>query len=563
MAPQFIRPMPALAPEILLQALDVIQDYALGTENRQRQAFLLRACLEHRQSHPKLVALGVALAIWSWQSRPLNRDAVSDLLFLADAGIPLPPSLHRTLIAIQHTIHEPEDPQLWNQLRVIGDTELIDRFWDTALKNSESGLYWLDTVFSSLVALPDRSRARRLLTGAAWPTELTPIRLRLLAEMAWHHGEHTQAKALLTQLPAEIWHPWVDFVHAAIELQHGNIDVATQSFRTLWQEMPWHVNIALVAHDLQFSSSYEQFRYPAKPNEAVILMYSYNNAGLLKRSLDSLAASDLGAASVIVLDNGSGDDMQTVLQAARQSFEKEKITTLQLPTNIGAPGARNWLLAHEKAQYAQYAVFLDDDVVVPRDWLTLLLQHARRFPKAGAIGARIRDAAPPHCMQSADINILSHNALNALNDDSVFKERILLFDNCAGSLDSGLFNYTRPCLSVSGCCHAISRQALDAVGCFDIRFNPTQFDDLDRDLRSFLAGFPAVYAGHATIGHVQGSSLSKSRTPAAIANVSGNNIKIENKFDDTQITTIAKNNRQILKEDTRTKVQALLNTLES
>ncbi|WP_051261603.1 glycosyltransferase family 2 protein [Desulfovibrio inopinatus] len=553
-----IGPMPSLAPSILLTALDAIPDYALGSENRLRQAYIVRACLEQRTHHPELVALAVAMATWSWQSRPLNIEAIQDLLTLANAGIALPPALMRILTALHRAISPPEDTQLWNQLRIVGDTELIDRFWDTALKAPRSGLYWLDHVFTALVALPDHSRSRRLLVGAAWPAELEPIRLRLLAEMAWHHGDTTRASALLSQLPAGIWSPWTDMALAAMARNLGETTKASTLTQSLWQRMPWHVNMTLVTHDLVCTSpSADNTLIPAQPSEAAVLMYSYNNASLLKHSLDSLAASNLGAAPLLVLNNGSGDDTKAVLNAAVENFDRNQLNIIHLPTNIGAPGARNWLLMHDIVKTVRYAVFLDDDVVVPADWLTLLLQQARRYPHAGAVGVKIRDAAPPHCMQSADINLLSQHALAALGDDSVFKERILLFDNCAGSLDTGLFDYTRPCLSVSGCCHAIYREAIEAAGPFDIRFNPTQFDDLDRDLRSFLAGFPAVYAGSATIGHVQGSSLAKSKTTAAVANVRGNNIKLENAYDDVQITSLAKQNSKLLADDIRAKVHAL------
>jgi GT2 family glycosyltransferase len=134
-------------------------------------------------------------------------------------------------------------------------------------------------------------------------------------------------------------------------------------------------------------------------------------------------------------------------------------------------------------------------------------------------------------------------------EPGLLPNRVLIYANCAGGLDTGLFSYVRPCLSVSGCCHLISLAAVAKAGPFDLRYTPSQFDDLDRDLRSAMAGLPAVYAGTLAVRHVQHSSLAKSQTPRQIGHVMGNKLKLDTKYADEELTALGQANATLLWDD--------------
>jgi GT2 family glycosyltransferase len=140
---------------------------------------------------------------------------------------------------------------------------------------------------------------------------------------------------------------------------------------------------------------------------------------------------------------------------------------------VGAPAARNWLIAQGEVQAAEFAVFLDDDVLLPERWLCRLLGEAQARPAVGAAGCRIVSATPPPCLQSADYQLFAPTG-QARTIREV-PEHVNVFDNCAGALDVGLFTYARPATHVSGCCHALRVDVLRELGGFDIRFSPTQF----------------------------------------------------------------------------------------
>jgi GT2 family glycosyltransferase len=198
-------------------------------------------------------------------------------------------------------------------------------------------------------------------------------------------------------------------------------------------------------------------------------------------------------------------------------------------------------MALPEVRSAKWAAFLDDDIVLPEDWLLRLLGPVQGRDDIGAVGCRITAAVPPFSLQSADYNMFPTPP--AETEPGTLPNRVLLFDNCAGSLDTGMFTYTRPCLSVSGCCHLVNMRSVEKTGGFDLRYTPSQFDDLDRDLRSNLAGMSALYVGELAIRHIQHSSLAKSRTAKQIGQVMGNKLKLDTKYSDEELIRLGQDNR--------------------
>jgi hypothetical protein len=109
----------------------------------------------------------------------------------------------------------------------------------------------------------------------------------------------------------------------------------------------------------------------------------------------------------------------------------------------------------------------------------------------------------------------------------------------------------------------VSMQAVKQVGDFDLRYTPSQFDDLDRDLRSALADMPALYTGSLAIKHVQHSSLAKSQTTRQIGHVMGNKYKLDTKYSDAQLTSLGNANKELLWADLRRKYDFLIDRFAS
>jgi GT2 family glycosyltransferase len=321
-------------------------------------------------------------------------------------------------------------------------------------------------------------------------------------------------------------------------------EAAIPLLKHLWTKLPWHPNLVFKLHSLLAPP-----HGPAQPGpDTAVLLYSWNNADLLETTLQSLARSDLGGAVVMILDNGSTDHTPAVVREAASLFG-DRLKRLRIPVNIGAPAARNWLLSHPETQPFRTVVFLDDDVLLPAQWLTELSARHRQAPTGSIVGCRIMDQTPRKSVQTADVNLLE------IEDDGDF----LIANSGGGELDLGLHDYNRPCLSVTGCCHMMDRERALELGGFDLRFNPSQFDDFDLDLRNALAGGQAFYAGGTGIMHCQRSSLSQADSEAKRGHIQGNMLKLNTKYTPQQKAELLRRNREMLWDDLLAKTRDLEN----
>lgn len=267
----------------------------------------------------------------------------------------------------------------------------------------------------------------------------------------------------------------------------------------------------------------EELTRPFRPDATVldkrvaIFLYSYNKSELLQQTLRSLAASERGRAKVVVLLNNSTDDSLAAVSAINHELFAGDIEIISLPVNIGAPAARNWLLATEQGQQADYVAFLDDDVEIPQDWLIKLLTVLQVNPDAGVVGGKILEPGRPKRFQYLYRNI------------SVAREDLLRISLSTPNFnyDSGVYDFIRPTSNVMGCCHLFTRAALDAVPWFDIRFSPTQMDDIVHDIDLCLKGFSVIYCGLVECVHHQMSGWGRKswHDMIKLGNVLGNDVK--------------------------------------
>lgn len=291
----------------------------------------------------------------------------------------------------------------------------------------------------------------------------------------------------------------------------------------LWKEAlsrrPWQVNLVHRLYDLE----HDRDLPGAVPRgRGEIFLYSWNNARELDQTLASLAESETGNAAVTVLDNGSRDGTGEVI-AAWAGKLGGRFCPVTLPVNIGAPAARNWLLGPGMAADADWVVFVDDDAVLPRDWLRFFGKSMEAFPGAAVFGCRVADAHAPLRAQSVDLHFEPRvTPQGGLAEEMPFSIAAVHADGC----DFGQHAYMRPATSVTGCCHLLTRKSLDGLGGFDLRFSPSQFDDFERDLRAAMRAHECAYNGHLAVSHKKRSGQGAKTTPRQQANIDGNMAKL-------------------------------------
>jgi GT2 family glycosyltransferase len=514
-------PLPQPGPQFLAAILDALPMWALTSQQKELRRSLAGLLLAQGPGQPDCAAAARGLLAYAGQLEPFDRPSLS-LLARTQAEAPfLPPRAAAMTGLLADLPRLDEDDVSFEAIEASGDVGLLVRYLEISARDRVAGLARLAPAYAALCRLPDPEQAGHLLAGFA-PILPPPLYARLAAEFAVLRLPPETALARIAGLDADAWG-----LFAAVAASHcldrlGDRAGALAACLAARRILPYHVNLTLRAFELARPVSTPP---PAKAGEVAVCLYSLNKAELFHDCLRHLARTDLGEAVIAVLDNGSTDATPDMLAGIAALFPADRFVSVRLPVNIGAPGARNWLLARPEVAACRHVAFLDDDAFPETDWLSRLLATAREHPSSGAVGCAITDMNAPRDHQSADFNLFPPD----MGQPSMaeVKERLFVCEPCRGAPDLSLFAYARPCLSVSGCCHLLSRQAIEKAGPFDIRFNPTQFDDLERDIRSFLAGYPCVYDGTVRVAHKQGSSLAKAQTQAQVSQVLGNKIKLE------------------------------------
>jgi len=554
--PTHLPPLPELPPDILSLLAAAMPVWAVSSEHAGVRLSMARSLLSKTPLNRRLAHAVAGTLFWAWQEDPLD-PAVTAALLELDAVMPFLPAPIRTLAsALTPRLAIPADPDLWEAVAACGDADMARVYLDTATADPAHGLFRLRKAFGALIDTGDMGRVVRVLAGSP-VRDFPPLLERLCAEAAFFCEPADKAMRRLERLDRTLWGHVADALRAGLLVREGDGDAAAGLYAPLVRAMPWHVNLTLTLHDLACGPRPGATPTPGdvQPGEAAVLLYTWNKAAFIRDTLDNLSRTRLGPSPVIVLDNGSSDDTPEVLRQAAALFPSGRFSVVTLPVNVGAPAARNWLLSLPEVRRAAYAAFVDDDARPPGNWLAMLLDAARANPGAGAVGCAVADIPAPHRLQSADYHLLPPETGQSLLAE--VPERIFVMDTCAGKLDFGMYRYRRPALSVSGCCHLISNAAVRAAGPFDIRFTPTQFDDLERDMRSWLAGYPAVYEGRLVVHHVQTSSLARAKTRAQSAHVAGNKLKLEGALAHADIGRLCSEDYAVLWDDLRAKAAAL------
>ncbi|MDO9633288.1 MAG: glycosyltransferase [Humidesulfovibrio sp.] len=530
---------PALADKLML----ALPQWCLGLEEPGLARHLAARAL--LSGDADLFASGAGLALWSWQRAPLEPGRIVLLLEALAAfspSSPPPGSLADFLNRLQSSLAGQPEPDEVAALLATGDTALAVRLLLPRLRDPAQGVAWLASAWDGMLRLGSPDLCAAALSACPWPEALVPLRARLAAELSFHFDAPETALLALDEVDAgageNLFGAWAAYLRAELLLRLGRAETGRALLAGLFAALPWHTHLGLKLHALSFSPPVAR---PGTAADAAILLYSWNKADLVRQTLESLAGTDIAGARIWALDNGSTDGTGEAMEAAKVLFPPDVLNVVRLPVNIGAPAARNWLLSLPEVRARAWAVFLDDDVLLPQAWLSRLLGAGMADDLAGgrcgAVGCRIVSASLPTGLQSADYQLFPPGRGARTFEDR--PDLVNVFDNCSGGLDVGLFSYTRPAVHVSGCCHALRTSVLAELGGFDIAFSPTQFDDLERDLRSAVAGRGAVYCGDVAVAHVQHSSLAKAKGPAAIGQVMGNKLKLEGKFAQAELEVVS------------------------
>ncbi len=536
-------PIPYPAPGALRPAAPL---WAFGLEGDwlgRHQAATLEASLPR---HPKLVGLARALALFQYERAPLDPALTARALAASRSGgqgEPATPRLRAFLARAARRLRRPRNAEAWPALRDGRDPEAALAFLGAGMADPEAAPFWRGKAFAHALARGLPGLARSVAADLAADPDLAPLGPRLAAEAAFAWDGEAAGLAALETVDRDIFPRFHALALAHGLLETGEAEAGIARLGRLWRAENWHPGLTLRLHALLWPPPRADL--DDRPGRLFVFLYTWNRAGLLEATLASLAASRLGPARIVVLDNGGTDDTAHICRAAARRFGPGRFTALRLPVNVGAPAARNWLAAEARPGPQDLAAYVDDDVTLPPEWLERLVSALDADPLADVAGVRVVAAAPgaARAVQAADVRLLPPDAGHTV--------RPLV--NYGPGPDFGLLAATRPCPSVSGCCHLLRGRALAGGAPFDIRFSPSQFDDLARDLTGFLAGRRAVYAGTLAVAHHQHAGPAQARTRAAVGQLLGARTKLDGLFEVSRLEDAAARDADTAWEELETK----------
>lgn len=359
-----------------------------------------------------------------------------------------------------------------------------------------------------------QSGAKEALIQAIQIMSGSPSGLLAAPTMAW--GAYSAGEPILAEMLLDegVDNFLTHNLRAKLALDKGQHDTAIQHFLT---SLETELFQPAVIEQLAELHSTQQSIIPG--DDTHICLYTWNKPDLLARTMASLADTDIGRAKVTILNNGTTDcspeDLENRVHAAAPTI---KVNWVHLPVNIGAPAARNWLLTLPDVRESRFVAYLDDDVLLPKNWLKCYISTLTRHPDAVAVG--------PKCVNETVRTI--QYAFRYFEE--VGDRKIRFTANAPSLMDMGQFDSARPSITVMGCCHLFHMRRMSRLDIpnFDIRFSPSQVDDIEHDLQIWKHGGRVYFDGSVEIIHLQDTG--KAKTRANLGQAYGNHYKMEAKF---------------------------------
>ncbi len=224
-----------------------------------------------------------------------------------------------------------------------------------------------------------------------------------------------------------------------------------------------------------------------------LIVLAWNQWPLTRRCLDSLLASDLEHAEVIVVDNGSTDETPRAL-----ADYAGRVRVLTMPENLGFVRGMNAGIA--AARPDDDVILLNNDLAfTQRDWIGRLRDAAYAAPEHGIVGCRLLGPEP-------EGRVYHSGAF-------IEPERLWGQQTPSGLIERDVAQYTRLARveSIAFALAYIRRDCLDRIGGLDTAFH-SYFEDTDYCLRAADLGIVTVLAGVVTLRHDQHGSTSEDRS---------------------------------------------------
>lgn len=568
--------LPVLAAEGLAKG-------SVGAQHLLRLSSLLLAGVRSPQEQAFELRLAGELLFAGWEANPLNSTAAVQALRLEGGLYKLMPQCRSVLaFAAGHWQPPSEGPRL-EALAREGETDALAASIDEGLAREPDNLFWLHQAWN--LAQADGRLDWFAAHLSQYKYQQQPL-LRFMqgclllaqsggddADSRTRHGaslalpifrdlaaEHQPPACGNNEPPALHWAAPAEMYAHCLALA-GDLSEARRIWAEILHSRPWHTNLALRLHDATLADTPDPARLL---NNTALLLYSFNKADDLAATLRAVAPSASLFRKILVLDNGSSDGAASMLRGWQAELGPELFEPIFLPVNVGAPAARNWLAGRPEVLACEYALYLDDDALVATEtlpdayaWIKHLALAVGRYPEAAVWGLKIRDHQLPWQAQSVDLHVEPNASGAQFSLTSALTYPFAVSGLHAQAPDFGQFTYTRPCVSVTGCCHLMRSRDLQEQGGFNLVFSPSQYDDLERDLRLAVAGQNACYHGHFSVRHLKRTGKGAQMSRPQYGNGLANSYKLAGRFTPEELSALFAFQTSLLRDDLQRKLERL------
>lgn len=221
----------------------------------------------------------------------------------------------------------------------------------------------------------------------------------------------------------------------------------------------------------------------------LIVIVNYNGVYLLKKNLKSVENTQYKDFDIVVVDNNSIDDSVKYL---RKEFPTVKI--VESNENLGF-GRGNNLGVLSYPNYDAY-LFLNNDVSVPKDFLTELVNILESDKQIGVVGPKILYSAKKdgkYIINSAGMDVSKH---------------LMGYDRYNKQENNPKYNIVEEVDAIMGGAFLVRREIFEKTKGFD----PDMFlyyEDIDLSLRIKDLGYKLYYCGSSYVYHDHMASSKK------------------------------------------------------
>ena len=221
-----------------------------------------------------------------------------------------------------------------------------------------------------------------------------------------------------------------------------------------------------------------------------IVIPHWNNVDVLSECLESISATDFDSVETIVVDNASSDNS---VASVRSNYPNVKL--IENEKNYGYAGGCN---IGAEAASGDYLIFLNNDTVQEKDWISNLIKTINSDDKIAAV--------QPKILNYYDRNVFDYAGGSGGHMDiycfPFARGRIFSFQEN----DEGQYNNKEKCFWSSGTCFMVRRELFQKSGGFDESFF-AHMEEIDLCWRLYAMGFEVWVEPDSVVYHKNALTL--------------------------------------------------------